>query len=86
MILDIMTAQSNEVTYISNISSRSRSRPPSSSFGSAKTTVCWLDDARTAESDDMYCGAKAAAEPNRRAMVVAKSFMILIDSTATQRK
>ena len=58
-------------TYISNISPKSKSRPPSSSLGSANIT---LDDARAAA--DGTAGANAAAEPARSVMMAAENFMV----------
>lgn len=58
------------LTYISNISSRFRSRPPSSSFGSAKRTN-WLDVGRIIAGSVVIDGANAAAAPMRSVMVAA---------------
>ena len=64
------------LTYMSNISPKSRSRPSSSSLGSANMTVgCWIDDDVRTAADGM-AGANAAADPARSVMMAAESFMV----------
>ena len=64
-------------TYISNISSRSRSSPPpSSSSGPAKRTAA--DGAVDLPQMTGVDGAKAMAPENRRVMVVTTSFIAMV--------
>lgn len=67
------------ITYMSNISSRSKSRPPSSSSGPAKRVGVGLavaaDEAMHRPEKAGVDGAKATASENRRVVTAMASFI-----------